>query len=297
MEVHIRNIPERSTENAFRKFLKPHLDKLSIRCVHCQKSQGKTFATLTFLYIPDAEKFLQHHGQSRPIPNHHPTHLSTTSINLRFLGQPIYCQKSKRDANPYLVRVLTKEEKDRQIKITTVATIDHLKPPQIFPVFFNCSSISCGVWNYVGAKLVFEPQLTWSMNGNLKFGERSMILASENGIRIDFRYFGIVDITAEDGSEPSFILSMYEPPHFFQKISDPLVNLMAQLGINPHQVLEPQKNGPQRHRLPCLDDEHKSVAGSCFVYRIILKQDLSEQAEVTLAVECNFSRLPMQCRG
>jgi hypothetical protein len=277
MEVHVRHVPERSTENAFWKFLKPYLDKLSIRCVHCQKPRGKTHATLTFLYIPDAEKFLHHHGQSQAAPGRRPTPLSVTCVNLRFLGQPVYFEKSKNDANPYLVRVLTKEEKDRQIKITNTATINHSKPSQIFPVFFDCSSISCGVWNYIGASLVFEPQLTWTLKGHLKFGELSMILNSDDGTRIDFRYFGVVDVTAEDGSEPSFIFSMYEPPHFFQRISDPLAELMAQLGIQTEQVAV-RSNGPQRHRLPCLDDEHKHVAGSCFVYRIVLKQDLSEQA-------------------
>ncbi|KAN0121734.1 RdRP domain containing protein [Hyaloscypha variabilis] len=277
MEVFVRNVPQRSTENAFRKFLKPHLDKLSIRCAHCQKPQGKSFAIVTFLYVSDAEKFLQHHGQTLAAPGRRPTRLSITSINLRFLGQPVYFQKSKNDVNPYLVRVLDKEEKDRQMKITTIATIDHPKPPQILPVFFDCSSISCGTWNYVDSNLVFEPQLIWSFKGHLKFGEQSMILNSETGIRVDFRYFGVVDITAEDGLEPSIIFSMYEPPHFFQRISDPLVDLMAQLGLQPQQ-LEVRKNGPQRHRLPCLDDGHKPIAGSCLVYRVLLKHDLSEQA-------------------
>ncbi|KAE9382198.1 RdRP-domain-containing protein [Stipitochalara longipes BDJ] len=277
MEVHVRNVPQRSTENAFRKFLKPHLEKLSIRCVHCQKPQGKTYANLTFLHIADAEKFLQHHGQSPGAPGRRPMRLSITCIDLRFLGQPIYFQKGKNDANPYLVRVLTKEERDRQIRITTVANIDHSKSPQTLPVFFDCSSISCGIWNYIGTNLVFEPQLTWSVKGHLKFGEQSMIINSEKGIRVDFRYFGVVDITAEDGSEPSFIFSMYEPPHFFQKISDPLADLMAQLGLQSRQLVV-QKSGPQRHRLPCLDDEHKSVAGSCFVYRILLRPELPGQA-------------------
>jgi hypothetical protein len=55
---------------------------------------------------------------------------------------------------------LTKEEKGRQIKITNTVTIGHSKPSQVFPVFFDCSSISCGAWNYIGASLVFELQLT-----------------------------------------------------------------------------------------------------------------------------------------
>lgn len=255
MEVHVSNVPRQSTENALRNFFKPHFLKHSIHCVHCQKPRGKPFASLTFLHINDGEKFLLHYGQFQ---------------KLRFLGQPIYCQKSRREVNSFLIRVLDKEEKDRQT--ATLATIEHSKVPQILPAIFNCSSISCGAWSYVKADLVFEPQLTWEWNGTAKFGERSMILTSDTSLRIDFRYFGTLSITMEEGSTSSFIFSMHEPPRFFQKIYDPLADLMAQLSI---QFRQPPKNDPERHRLPCIDDEHKKIAGSCLVYRIVLKTDLS----------------------
>ena len=63
MEVHIRNVPEQVTEKGLRQFLKPHLHKLSIQIYHCQKHIGKKYASLTFLYLHDGERFLAHHGQ------------------------------------------------------------------------------------------------------------------------------------------------------------------------------------------------------------------------------------------
>lgn len=65
MEVHVRNVPQQGTEKGFQRFMRPHLVKLSIRAVHCQKARDKTFASLTFLYISDAQRFLEHHGQER----------------------------------------------------------------------------------------------------------------------------------------------------------------------------------------------------------------------------------------
>jgi len=62
MEVRIRNVPDRGTENGLRKFLKIHLSALSILDVHTEKPRRARFANLTFLSIDDAEKFLSHHG-------------------------------------------------------------------------------------------------------------------------------------------------------------------------------------------------------------------------------------------
>lgn len=68
MEVHVRNVPPQGTENGFKKFLKPHFQKLSIRAVNCQKQRDKRFASLTFLHIADGQRFLAHHGQAKLPP-------------------------------------------------------------------------------------------------------------------------------------------------------------------------------------------------------------------------------------
>ena len=274
MEVHIRNVPPRSTENSLKKFLRPFLAKLSIRAVNCQKQQYKHFASLTFLHVAEGERFLHHHGQVRAFANGRSMRMSLNSVNLKFLDQPIYCEKSNRDPNPYLLRVLRKEEKDRQSQPVAPSTTDHGNT-DILPVEFDCLMVSCGVWTYDGSDLVFAPQHTWAVNGKAKFGRRSMILSFRSGLRIDFLYSNTIGITTEEGSNPSFIFSMQEPPRFFEKISDPITDLMDQLSMTgariPRNLV--RKNVPQRHRLPCLDDEHQPIAGSCLVYRVAIKQD------------------------
>ncbi|KAK0108656.1 hypothetical protein ONS95_003448 [Cadophora gregata] len=277
MDVHIRNVPQQSTENSLRNFLKPFLLALSIRSVYCNKPKDKKFAFLTFLHLNDAETFLQNYGQTKNQTQYAGSQRSqprpkVTSVNLRFLGQPIYCQKSNNEANPYLLRVLAKEEKDRQTRVTTMTTIDHYKP-QLLPIVFQCTSVSCGVWSYSRSNLYFEPQQSWHSPGVLTFGEHSTILTLDSGIRIDFLHFATLSISAEEGSIPSFIFSMREAPRFFQKIlSDPLADLMAQLGIRSEEIpAQNRRGGPERHRLPYLDDMHQKTAGSCFVYRVELQ--------------------------
>ncbi|TVY82362.1 RNA-dependent RNA polymerase [Lachnellula suecica] len=271
MEIHIRNVPAQATENALRNFLKPYFHQLSIFNVHCQKPRDKPYAQLTFLNIDNARRFLEYHGQVREVGNRRSVKASLKAINLKFLGQPIYCERSNRDANPYLLRVLAREAEER--KSQALVPFNHAKP-KIFPVTFQSTSVCCGAWAYVNSELVFSPQLEWVVDGTVKFGERVMILTLDDGRRVDFRYTSTLEIVMEDGSTPSLIFSVHEPPRFFEKITtDPIVELFAKLGLDNLQQGQRQttrKTGPNRHRLPVLDDKHKPIARCCLVYRIAL---------------------------
>ncbi|CAL3973231.1 unnamed protein product [Diplocarpon coronariae] len=279
MDVYIRNVPHQSTENHLTKFLKPYMLQLSIRSVHCTKPRNRDFAFLTFLHPEEAEKWLQHYGQAQstgnrqqmgscqlqpqPQPRSQPqfcARRTTTAANLKFLGRSIYCQKSNNASNLYLLRVLAKEEKDRQTRITTVATVQH----HVLPITFNTASLS------------------WRVKGRVKFGEHSMILCLDSGRRIDFLYFSTLNITTEEGGTPSLIFSMKEAPRFYENITeDPLVNLMSTLGIKTPQSPQPQrKTGPERHRIPCLGQDHELIVGSCFVYRIAIQSEPFGQGDV-----------------
>ncbi|TVY45069.1 RNA-dependent RNA polymerase [Lachnellula subtilissima] len=271
MEIHIRNVPAQSTENVLRNFLKPYLKNLSIQNVHFRKSRDSPYAQLTFLSIDDARKFLLHHGQVKVAGNRRGVKASARSVNLRFLGQYIYCERSNRDANPHLLRVLAREQQERQSQ--ALVQHNHYAKPKVFPVTFQCSSVSCGVWAYVNSELVFSPQVDWHVSGKAIFGERVMILTLDDGRRIDFRYNSTLGIITEDGSTPSLTFSMHEPPRFFEKITtDPIADLFAKLGLQPQQTRQSpiRKFGPDRHRLPYLDDTHKPMARTCLVYRIAL---------------------------
>jgi len=174
MEVHVRHVPQQATENGFKNFMKPHFAKLGIRAVNCQKARDKPFASLTFLHLNDAQRFLAAHGQARLPPGEqimieykralltfttgtrHRRQPSKTATNLNFRGQTIYCERSNRDPNPYLLRTLEKEQKDRHAKSVVAASA--VETPDVLPIEFECSSVSCGVWSYSDSDLVFAPQ-------------------------------------------------------------------------------------------------------------------------------------------
>lgn len=144
MELHVRNVPAQSTENALRNFLAPYFKKLSIQNFHVQKQRDKAYAQLTFLNIDHARRFLECHGHVKdPRNSRRSMKVSRNGVNLIFLGQILYCERSNRDANPYLLRVLAKEELER--RSLAMVPYSHAKP-KILPVSFQSSSLSCGAW-------------------------------------------------------------------------------------------------------------------------------------------------------
>lgn len=99
------------------------------------------------------------------------------------MNQPVYFERSHKAAQPQLLKVLAKEEKDRQAHLENQSTTLALRKeqsaaPKIFPASFEAYSVSCGVWDYDSrSDLIFAPQLTWNTGGVAKFIEGSMILS------------------------------------------------------------------------------------------------------------------------
>jgi hypothetical protein len=290
MEVRISNFPENLDFHALKDFLRPHLNRLQIRAVWFAKSYNRKHASLTFLHSYEGEKFLSHHGQVRTRFSTRPVPINGALYStLKFHARPVYFEKSQHNANPITVRTLHREQAQRDI-----VTTRHLGNPPLssnLPISFTTTSVSCGLFDYIGSDLVFSPQITWksiSSSSVAKFGTRSMILQLNNGFRIDFRYSAILGIITETYPIPSFTISMHEAPRFYQKISsDPATELIAALNSMTIQSKMPpnlrQRSGPTRTRVPGVDPWHEKVAGHCLVYRFqlrnaraITRQDMQE---------------------
>lgn len=169
---------------------------------------------------------------------------------------------------------MRKEKIDREAKITDVKLRNDIpaKSGIILPIAFDYLSVSCGIWNYnlVGSDLVYAPQQTWHIGGTARFGDRAVILRMGSSHRIEFRYSSINDITTESGRSPSLIVSLTEPPRFFEEISEPVSELLANLNLNGAQPQGKRNSGPTRHRLSYLSESHKEIAGHCLVYKLNL---------------------------
>ncbi|KAJ8071651.1 hypothetical protein OCU04_001972 [Sclerotinia nivalis] len=262
MEIHVTNVPVQTGEHDLRKFLKPKIDVLAIRAFHCHTARTKDFGKITFSTATDGEKFLRRYGERRP--NNKQRNFLVSHPKLVFHSRPIYCEKSKFPANPYLLRCLEREEKQR----IENSILQH--GPPIANTSFQCTSIMCGSWNYVKEDLVFVEEEKWQGNVTVRFRERAMILILDNGLRMAIRYDTIELLTTDDGHNSAITATLHQPPHFFK---DPakedifgITNMLRTMNL---------RNGnhhlPKRSRIAAFDEEHREIAGSSLAYRCTLK--------------------------
>lgn len=262
MEIHVTNVPAQTGEHDLRKFLKPKIDSLAIRAFHCHNARTKDFAKITFRTTTDGEKFLRRFGERRP---NNSQRRPLAPPRLVFHSSPIYCEKSKYPANPYLLRCLEREEKERM----EASFLQH--GPPCANTSFECTSVMCGTWNYVNEDLVFMPEITWQSNVIVHFRERAMIFSLGNGFRMAIQYDIIELLTTDDGHHSAITATLHQPPHFFK---DPpkndalldITNLLANVNLK-----NSNKNHLNRSRIAGFDEKHKEIAGSSLVYRCTLK--------------------------
>lgn len=272
MEVLIRNLPEQTTEGGLGKFLKPYMEALSISIYSCEKIPRARNATLTFLDIQQGQHFLIRHGQ-------HENELGFRfyypgAVQLRIMGTPIYCAKSKRPPDKFAIRSLEAEAKAEKLKSKPVKRADQKSKESGESSRVYISSLaSCGVWSYEGSELVFISHLRWPKTGEVKFTAKRIIL-SMGTQRIEFAYSWIKNIAIGDHNTPSMTITCRYAPKFCEKAETELEATLRRLNV---AIRTKEKKAPWK-RLFNLGADHEKIVSSCLVYRIdILSTTFSEQ--------------------
>jgi hypothetical protein len=135
-----------------------------------------------------------------------------------------------------------------------------------------CTSISCGLWDYIQLGLVFKPYFTLTESAKMTFKSKSIVFKTDSSQRLDISYYTIEAVAYESLPIPVMIITLREAPRLFE---------------SPYRALSMQEDdpfgtgslfeelflsGPSWIRLPGLDIDHKKIAGSCLVYRILLNK-------------------------
>lgn len=273
MEIFITDVPKQTGEHELRRFLKPKIEVLGIRAFHCHTANGKDFAKLTFRTHTDGQKFLQCYGERRPNPRRIP--LQTYVPKLKFHGRPIYCAKSRWDANKFLLRCLERDEEEQNKRFT--------QAPPGANALFDSTSLMCGTLGYINQDLVFLPERIWPRKGTVLFKEKSMIFILDGGLRMVIRYDTIVLLTIDDGQCAGITVSLYQAPHFFK--DPPKINLLSDI-TNMFGNINLNNSGPnsspKRCRVPGFDEKHEQVSGICLVYRFTFAGGFSAEVDKKL---------------
>lgn len=256
------NIPQQMTDRVLRNHLQPLMKDLSIDTYRCQKPQQKQFGFLVFLDINDGNRFLEKYGETKASRL-----LSVTPPKIQVLNTPIYCAKSHKSPNAHLLQSLEKEKRDHKTRARTVVTTE--KSGQPIKNQFALGSVSCGIWSYVGDKVVYVPYYHHQEPGGATFGARSLLVKLWCGQRIEFMYTSIYNLSMEDAPHPSITLQLWESPRFYEDedfgSTESLISRTAKMSINGSR-------GPKRRRVASLSAEHAPIASICFVFRIMLTQ-------------------------
>ncbi|KIW67302.1 hypothetical protein PV04_06566 [Phialophora macrospora] len=273
MEVFIRGVPERVTENQFAKSIRPALLELKIYDWQVQKRPGKKFANLTFLNVSDGERFLARHGQAKGVLGRE--YLPPSATRLMYFAAPLSCTRSNRPPDPLALKSLQMESKARLAWEASNGRNDRDSYTSDDDRLLNVNLVSCGTWAYQGTQPVFLRYFDWVQKGTLKFGKRMATLRFEDGKRVELLLASIVETNIEGLPHPAITLTLSEAPFFFDSTSSPvplepdaddILIAMASFGINSRD-----HHAPKRTRITSLSSRHETMAGSCLVYRIHLE--------------------------
>ncbi|KAK9773406.1 putative RNA dependent RNA polymerase-domain-containing protein [Seiridium cardinale] len=273
MDVFMSNLPPDLTDGQLKNVLSPLIGELGIGVWACQKQRRKRIGTITFLHPHDGEKFLRQHGELE-------TGLYNTNgqprmrPRLTIMSALVYCKKSTRDCDPFMLKSLQKDVHDLR---------DHEKetPPEAdghLNVVFQATTLMCGYYDYNQAgHLAFSPEVQWQLAGGIaKFLKNGLVITFGSSTPSEFRVeipYRIINAILSSTKPTSLTLTLWEPPRFFEVTRpDSILQVFRDLRIRPGNngfLSTPQK--PPRSRLVALPGgvgNHTEIVGQCLVYQI-----------------------------
>lgn len=285
MEIFIKNVPERATENALRSHFEKFMDTWAIEDWMCQKLGQEPFAKLILLFKKDGEKFLRLYNQGQ----------MTKGPAFTFKGVKLTCLQGIQLDN-YAIRSLEMAREARAAKKEASADLGSIASRENSQIF-DGDTISCGLWDYIGSDLVYRPYAEWKARGFMQFYSKSIVLTTANNQRIDILFSSIESVTYGGSLQVTFTLR--EAPRFFQ-LPDPDLSISMFQRLSIHNA----SSASGRLRLSALGKEHAAIAGICFVYQIRFKNGkvddqiraLSHARGIPPAVRRHIKKVPPQER-
>jgi hypothetical protein len=263
MEVFIRGVPERATENSLNTFFERLLRSLDIEDWICQKINRKPFANLIFLFKEDGLRFLSLHGRTQ----------ITSGRQLTFKNARLTCSEGNK-LDQFALRSLEMNRRARAEQGTAPVKSGHISSGKNDQTL-ECDSISCGVWDYIGSDLYYKPYLTWVACGCIRFYSRSIVLTTAGDQRLDILYSSVEAVTCDGLPIPTMTLTLREAPRFFQLHNlDSLSHMLYGLSMSN------SKSACDRERLPALSRDHEKIAGICLVYQIKFAKSIQTDDQI-----------------
>ncbi|EEH16788.2 hypothetical protein PABG_06875 [Paracoccidioides brasiliensis Pb03] len=282
MEIFCRNIPDQVQDNHLKKEFRPVLSQFDIHYFHCRKLPHRN-AVLTISDAAKASKVLALYGQTTG-----PGKKRRATKPLRMFGQVIYLELSRNPPDNFLLLTLKNEEETRLNRGSTVLSnmrnSRHTAPVKRVKTFF-ITTMSCGTWDYHEGNPVFIECFRTGKIGKIAFCKSAIRVTLETGTDIyhlEFTYSNIPgSIYTGTENSPSITITANTAPRLYKTEAADVITGLASLGLQQRWP----RGLPPKTRVGHFRDDHAALAGTCFVYRFLLKDSTDLKAVRDLAHE------------
>ena len=182
MEFFIRNLDLHITDNDLKLFVGPLLALDSVQTFDVRKTRRKGCAVLTIADVSKAQQFLRRYEQD------------PGAACFRVMNKQVYFSISRNIPDPWLLRVLQKNEKDRHLRLQSDQKRNKRTPrTPSTSVNLRLRALSCGRWVVHGSTLQYVAFSSDEFCGALKVDRWSLALTLDGSKYPRTRYEVLMD--------------------------------------------------------------------------------------------------------
>jgi len=275
MEIFLRDLPPKCTEQRLKNVLRGPFKELGIRAFDVNVFRKGGIGTLTVSEEEFGQKILKKYGFS---PN--PRMRNRIPNNaIRVSGKPIMFALSRNTPDKHSIKALREshlkiiQEEERQAAPqAALQAVSDAREKK-----FDVQGVECGVWQMREDKIpIFNSYYKLGKDGQIIFGRdgvRVMIyeapgpedLEPQRGYMILIPYFTMEAVTVGTYGQPQVTFTLSMAPRFYSIESGGLFAALSLAG-GPHLQ-------DSRTRKSSIDADHSVFAAFCFVYRFPLRSN------------------------
>lgn len=270
MDIWISNLDARTTKDQLKHLLTPTLQRLKIEVFELRKRNDKPHGSIIISDITKAQNLLSYTSQRATLVKSPSGRYARFSVN-------------KHPADPQLLRVLQKEEKDlknrqdwqKMAKQNLDATRDAEENKSL-----TISSLECGRWETTtGGKSIFTPYFFSTCGGSLIREARALKIkmntsdSQRHDLFMDISNIHSLALSKINTARTLTITLALAPKFFEEDLSNADDMLAAMLASLTTGTTNKKTNS--RYRVTGLPGADPALFGSCLSYRLTFRQDIS----------------------
>lgn len=219
MEIFVRNINYQVTDDDLKTFFATWLKLEAVFTFDLRNTRKRGCALLTIADVSKAESFLARYEREQ----------HTRKYCL--LGRPVYCTASQHPPDPWLLKVLLKDDRDRLLRMVPSRRDQRrgfthdLHRPVAANANLGIEALSCGRWEVRHSKLVFVPFATYGSSGVISADRSSLTLtvkgknSTTSTFDVVIGVYGLHSVAIESSAGRTIVtVTVGVPPKIYENV-------------------------------------------------------------------------------